>query len=242
MAVCALLILSGIVLALLPLHIAMTGVCLAALGAVLAAIRLLKKYHKPKIWSWILMILTTICMLVIFVAMGYIAVQGRTDVPEENRPDFVLVLGAQIHGDQPSLTLRYRLDRAAEYLQENPNAVVFVSGGQGPDETQTEASVMSRYLTEKGIDRSRIFEETESGDTRENLIYSERIAEAQSIDTSSVLIVTSEFHLCRAKYYARQLGMEAYGIASPTRPRILMVNYLLREVFAFVKAIWLCRG
>lgn len=231
----------GIVCILIPFHIGMTGICLLLLAAVLAALWLLKRKNAPKVWGRILIALTALSMTVIFGAMAAIIVQGRDDVMPEKAPKFVVVLGAQIQGDQPSLTLKKRLDRAYEYLTEHPEASVFVSGGQGPDEQQTEASVMSAYLTARGIDPSRIVEETEASDTRENLLFSAALAEKRSIDTGSVLIITSDFHMPRAKYIAGKLGMTPYGLTSDTWPWILKVNYQLREVFAFVKAWWKAR-
>lgn len=231
----------GIVCILIPFHIGMTGICLLLLAAVLAALWLLKRKNAPKVWGRILIALTALSMTVIFGAMAAIIVQGRDDVMPEKAPKFVVVLGAQIQGDQPSLTLQKRLDRAYEYLTEHPEAFVFVSGGQGPDEQQTEASVMSAYLTARGIDPSRIVEETEASDTRENLLFSAALAEKRSIDTGSVLIITSDFHMPRAKYIAGKLGMTPYGLTSDTWPWILKVNYQLREVFAFVKAWWKAR-
>ena len=57
-------------------------------------------------------------MAVIFGAMGYISVQGKDSAmtPDET-PDFIVVLGAQVQGDGPSLTLKKRLDKALEFLQ-----------------------------------------------------------------------------------------------------------------------------
>ncbi len=231
----------GIVCILIPFHIGMTGICLLLLAAVLAALWLLKRKNAPKVWGRILIALTALSMTVIFGAMAAIIVQGRDDVMPEKAPKFVVVLGAQIQGDQPSLTLKKRLDRAYEYLTEHPEASVFVSGGQGPDEQQTEASVMSAYLTARGIDPSRIVEETEASDTRENLLFSAELAKERGIDTGSVLIITSDFHMPRAKYIAGKLGMTPYGLTSDTWPWILKVNYQLREVFAFVKAWWKTR-
>ena len=139
-------------------------------------------------------------------------------------------------GDQPSRTLRERLDAALEFLQRAPDAIVIVSGGQGTDECLTEAEVMYSYLKKNGADISRVFIENRAADTRENLKFSEEIAKEQGVDSLHPVIITSEFHLCRAKYIARTLGMEPCGLVSATKPGILMVNYLLREVFAFVKA------
>ena len=232
----------GIVCIALPYHIGMTGVCLLLLAAVLAALWLLKKKKARKGWSTVLIALTALAMAVVFGAMALVVVQGRDDAMPEQAPEFVVVLGAQTHGAEPSLTLKKRLDRAYEYMTEHPEAVVFVSGGQGPDETQTEASVMAAYLERRGIAPGRIVQETQASDTRENLSFSAELAAARGVDTGSVLIITSDFHMARAKYIAGTLGMTAYGLTSDTWPWILKVNYELREVFAFVKAWWKARS
>ena len=234
-----LIALVGAVCLALPLHIGMTGVCLLLLAAVLLALRILKKKNAPRVWSRILIGLTAASMAVIFGAMGYIAMQGRdSSMQETDVPDFIVVLGAQVQGDGPSLTLRKRLDRTLEFLQEHPDKTVIVSGGQGADEAHTEASVMAQYLLARGAQPAQVIEEDQASNTRENLLFSAALAEARGIDTSRVLIVTSDFHMCRAKYIARTLGMEPYGLTSSTWPWILKLNYTLREVFAFCKAVY----
>ena len=235
--VIALVAVLGAVCLALPLHIGMTGICLLLLAAVLLALRILKKKNAPEHWSRLLTGLTAAGMAVIFGAMGYIAVQGQDSImAQDETPAFIVVLGAQVQGDQPSLTLKKRLDLALSYLNDHPQAKVIVSGAQGADEAYTEAYVMAKYLIEQGVDENRVIQEEQAHDTRENLEYSRVLAEQHGMDTASVLIITSDFHLCRAKYLARRLGMEPYGLASQTWPEILRVNYLLREVFAFIKA------
>ena len=226
----------GMICIALPFHVGMTGVCLLLLAAVLAALELLRRKKAPRIWSRILIALTALGMAAVFGSMGLIIAQGRDDEMPQKAPEFVVVLGAQINGDQPSLTLKKRLDRAYEYMTEHPQATVFVSGGQGPDETQTEASVMAAYLERRGIAPERIVCEEQASDTRENLIFSAELAQARGVDTGGVLIITSDFHMARAKYIARTLGMTPYGLTSATAPWVLKVNYALREVFAFVNA------
>ena len=175
--IAAIALLGAVCLA-LPLHIGMTGVCLLLLAAVLLALRILKKKNAPKVWSQILIALTAVSMAVIFGAMGYISVQGKDSrmTPDET-PDFIVVLGAQVQGDGPSLTLKKRLDKALEFLQAHPDRTVIVSGGQGPDEAHTEASVMAQYLLAHGADASQILEEPQASNTRENLLFSAKLAE-----------------------------------------------------------------
>ena len=227
----------GTICILLPLHITMTGVCFLGLAAVLWLLQMIGGKACEKWLRPVLIGLTALAAAVVFGGMLYVGIEGNNDEIPSDGPEFVVVLGAQIHGEQPSLTLKERLDLAKDYLDANPAAAVFVSGGQGADEICTEASVMEQYLLTQGIAEDRIVKEEQASDTRQNLLYSRALADERGIDTDSVVIITSEFHLCRAKYYARAMGMEAFGLGSKTWPWILMVNYELREVFAFVKAI-----
>ena len=64
----------------------------------------------------------------------------------------VVVLGCQVKGEAPSLTLTERLDAAYDYLCSHPDAACILSGGQGDDEKISEAECMYRYLTKKGFD------------------------------------------------------------------------------------------
>ena len=86
-------------------------------------------------------------LAVLIAGTGYIILGEGDTADTDAPPEYVVVLGAQIHGSRPSRTLRERLDKAAGYLEEHPEAFCVVTGGQGADETQTEASVMAAYLT-----------------------------------------------------------------------------------------------
>ena len=60
--------------------------------------------------------------------------------------DYIIVLGAQVRENGPSPVLKYRLDKAVEYLEENPDTICIVSGGQGKNEPWSEAEGMAQYL------------------------------------------------------------------------------------------------
>jgi hypothetical protein len=83
--------------------------------------------------------------------------------------DWVVVLGAGLHGDRPSETLRRRLETAADYLRENPGARAVVSGGRGPGETITAAAARRPFLVKAGVAQERILPEDRASSTEENL-------------------------------------------------------------------------
>ena len=160
----------------------------------------------------------------------YAFIRGAEEnLPEEDSTTLV-VLGCKLYGDIPSPMLSQRIRTATQYLSDHPNAVCVVSGGQGSDETATEASVMKRRLVETGIDESRIYVEEHSFDTLENLKNSAEIIEREDLPRR-ITIVTDGYHQFRAQYRARQLGYECAGLPAPT-DRILRDTYYVREIFA----------
>ena len=69
----------------------------------------------------------------------------------EDGLDYIVVLGAQMRQNGPSVVLQYRLDEAIKYLNDNPDTICIVSGGQGYNEPCTEAQGMAEYLEKKGV-------------------------------------------------------------------------------------------
>ena len=171
-----------------------------------------------------------VCAGVIVFAVFEIPV-ARTDTGAH--PNAIIVLGAGVNGSTPSLSMCNRLDAALDYLGANPDALAVVSGGQGEGEDITEARAMADYLTAHGIDSTRIVQEDQSRTTRDNLENSFAILRARGYDPADgVGIVTSEYHLYRAKRMARALGAEPVGIAAETTLPSMRINYFIREAFA----------
>ena len=141
--------------------------------------------------------------------------------------DTMIVLGAKAWGNEPSPILKERLDAAVPYLQTNPQTVVIVTGGQGPDEIEPEGIVMGRYLESKGIDANRIIVESTSTTTVENIQNAAKLH-----DISTAIVVSNDFHIYRAKRTATQNGVNTvYGLAAPSKTKATLVSYL-REVVA----------
>lgn len=149
--------------------------------------------------------------------------------------DTVIVLGCKVDRNGPSRMLRERLDAAYDYLKENTDAIVIVTGGQGSDEPEPEGDAMQKYLIAKGIDASRIYVENKSESTRENLINAMTIMRENNLSTP-VLMVTNEFHVLRAQMIAKTLGMEASTLPAPTDP-IFFGAYYIRELYGILYQI-----
>ena len=125
-----------------------------------------------------------------------------------------------------------RLDKAYDYLTENPDTVVIVSGGQGPDEHVSEAQGMYDYLVEKGIAAERILMEDQSRNTSQNIGFSSALLDKEN---SSVGIVTNNFHIFRATRIAKKSGyLHVCGIAAPSELS-MQGNNMLREFMGVMK-------
>ncbi len=141
-------------------------------------------------------------------------------IPEPDK-DFLIVLGCGIKKDgTPTPLLRGRLDLALSFyerqIRETGKVPRFVvSGGQGPDEVQSEAASMRDYLIEKGIPEDRILVEDKSTDTAENMCFSKKIIEEAG--GGEVAFFTTNYHVFRAGLKARRVKMRAVGMGAPTK-------------------------
>lgn len=184
-------------------------------------------------WHWLrplLLFLLWTGFLFLFIVECWIIRSGEKEAAPS--ADYLIVLGAQVRGTTPSLTLQDRIDTAARYLLENPDTVAVCSGGQGQGEEISEAQAICQGLAAAGISTERLLLEPDSINTAENLSYSKLLIE----DTSaSIVIVTSNFHCCRAGLIARKAGFENISTLGASKFFYTTPNYYFREFFALIK-------
>ena len=225
----------GLLLRLIVPSFRFTGWILLGVSCVLLLyllIRLLRKTH-PKAASILFGLLSAGISMGIAAAVitGIPIARAATAVP--GACEYVIVLGAGINGSTPSLSLRDRLDAAYTYLTAHPDAICIVSGGQGPGEDLTEALCMYLDLTEKGIAPERIWMEDKSTSTRENIAFSLALIEEKTGQRPTEAgVLSSEYHMYRAKLVAREQGLNAIEIPAKTSWVSLRINYFLREIVA----------
>ena len=143
--------------------------------------------------------------------------------------DYIIVLGAAVHGDTPSLSLIERMTAARDYMRSHPDCTAIVSGGQGSNENLSEAHAMFDWLTANGIAPERIIKEDKATSTLENLKFSFAIISSRG--GGSAAVVTSEYHIYRAKLLAGSLGESVGAVAAHTTYLPIRLNYFLREAF-----------
>ncbi len=201
----------------------------------IAALIVAHRFLSRTLWR-VLMVL--ICIGVIYFCIVEVPIIKNSVTDEDPKRDYLIVLGAAVYKDQPSLTLERRLEGALDYLNEYPDSVAIVSGGMGPGETVTEAQAMHDWLLAHEIPEERILMEDKATSTMENLSFSfEIIRERGDEPDGNVAIVSSAYHLYRAKLMARNQGVEAAGVAAPWGYFFVMLNYFIREAFG-VTHLW----
>jgi uncharacterized SAM-binding protein YcdF (DUF218 family) len=164
---------------------------------------------------------------IIFIVCGFLMIRASGE-GQHAEADALIVLGAAVHGDKVTWVLENRLNTAMEYLNEHPNAVCVVSGGQGAGESVTEASAMKKYMVERGISESRIYTEELAKNTKENFANSKAIIDAVLGENARIAFVTTNFHVFRAGQGAKAQGLSVVGIPAED-VWYLRLNNFLRE-------------
>ncbi|MBQ9687387.1 MAG: YdcF family protein [Oscillospiraceae bacterium] len=201
-----------------------------------AALLLLHRF-LPTLWWRTLLVLVCVGLAYFCYVESFIIKNARTD--ETPQRDYLIVLGAAVYKDQPSLTLVRRLEGALDYMQTYPESVAILSGGMGPGETVTEAQAMYDWMLAQGVDPGRLIMEPKATSTEENLAFSfSMIRQRGDEPDGHVAIVSSAYHLYRAKQLAALQGVnDAAGVAAPWGYFFVMLNYFIREAFG-VTHLW----
>ena len=151
--------------------------------------------------------------------------------------DCIIVLGCQVKADGSlSHILRDRLMRGVELYKEQAAPKLLMSGDHG-QKSYDEVNAMKQYAIENGVPSENVFMDHAGFSTYETVYRARDVFEAEK-----VIIVTQEYHLYRALYIAKQLGVEAYGVPADLNRYAGQSMRDLREILArnkdFAKCIF----
>ena len=178
-------------------------------------------------------ILSAICAIILAFLIAFFATLGSVVASSHQtatNQKTVIVLGCQIRGSVPSMSLNQRCMAAVRYMNENPDAVAIASGGQGSDEDLSEGQCIFNIMTENGIAPERIFIEDKSTNTDENVAFSKKIIDEKGLSTE-VAVATNEYHEKRAQMICKKNGLKAYSVPAPSS-KWGKPTFFTREVFA----------
>jgi len=154
-----------------------------------------------------------------------------TDTAEVPDAQVALIPGAAIFTNGALSSIYTDRVNVAIKLYEAKKVSKILVSGDNSTVSHNEVNPVRLYLLSKGIPDQDIFLDHAGFDT-----YSTMYRARDIFRVSSVLITTQSFHLPRAVFIARRLGIKAYGVSSDTG-HLLFSNYI-REVFANEKAVF----
>ena len=192
---------------------------------------MIKKFKKAVIILMVIIAIPVVSALVI----DYIVCRGGEKYilsPEKvQESDAIIVLGAYVYPNgRLSDMLKDRVDTGLELFNNGKGKKLLLSGDHGRT-TYDEVNGMKNYVKTKGIKGEDIFLDHAGFSTYETMYRARDVFKAKK-----VIIVTQEYHLKRAVYIARKLGLDAYGVAADKQKYRGMATYKAREVLARCKA------
>lgn len=155
-------------------------------------------------------------------------------VTSEDAKDFdadcIVILGCKVKDDgQPSDMLRDRLQRGIELYRLGAAPKIIMSGDHGR-KNYNEVGTMKQYAVEAGVPSSDVFMDHAGFSTYETVYRAKEIFGAKK-----VVIVTQKYHLYRALYIAKSLGLDAVGVDSDLETYRGQLKRDVREVLARCK-------
>jgi len=147
----------------------------------------------------------------------------------------ILVLGAGVLPDrEPTQVLQARLETALALYQEGRGSWLLVSGDNRAA-SYNEPKAMKRWLVRHGVPQERVVSDYAGRRTYDSLKRAQAV-----FGVGRLIIVTSDFHLPRALYLARRLGLDAYGVPASTvvLPLGKRIGFWGREYVARHLATW----
>ncbi len=184
------------------------------------------------IFSSVLALFATAFFIINAAVIGAAApyVFGIEDMDSIEKADCVIVPGALVYGDERlSLVLRDRVDCAISLYNAGKAERLLFSGDHGQTDYD-EVNAMMDYAIKKGVPKEDIFLDHAGFSTYESMYRARDVFRVKSC-----IIVTQNFHVSRAVYIARALGLDATGVNSDPRVYSNATRDAIRESLARVK-------
>ncbi|AKP67234.1 YdcF family protein [Companilactobacillus ginsenosidimutans] len=217
------------------------AVIIFILGLIPPIIRLQKLPHLSPLYTIFLSFIFSVDLMFLLI-MGIYSFYVKHYSRDEkiDHADYIVVLGSKFMSKRIPPILMSRLEKTLEvYHSMDDKPLIIVSGGRSSISKIQESTIMREFLLEQGVPDSSIIVEGKSINTAENLEYSSILIrnhwEADS--NPSIVIVTSEFHIPRAKRLTKRIGLAANFVPSITMP-IFKWPAMFRE---FTAIIWYYR-
>ena len=190
-----------------------------------------------------IIIIFTIILLAIILLNAYVINSTKKKIltqseiqkkAETEKYDCAIVFGAGVYGTTPSDMLKDRLNTCIELYNAKVINKIIMSGDRGK-KYYDEVTVMKNYAISKGIPSEDIFMDHAGFSTYETMYRAKEV-----FNVRKAILVTQEYHLYRALYIGKQLGIESCGVSATKHRYVGDLNRELREILARNKDIFQC--
>jgi SanA protein len=191
-------------------------------------------HHFSPVIRWLITAVCGVFLLIVFCNALVFAVSNPhifRRVEEMPKHATVIVLGARVYKNTHlSPMLADRMRTALDLYREGKADRFLLSGDHGTKEYD-EVNAMKDFLLAEGVDAGDIFLDHAGFDTYDSMYRAREIFQADS-----VVVVTQSFHLPRAVYLARSLGLDAVGVSADRQAYAAVFHNNVREILSRVKA------
>lgn len=199
-----------------------------------------RRPSRPRVpWRWLL-VLALLALLLPALLVGYVALRTSpyrySDVAAVPAERVAIVFGAGVRADgRLTRMLADRVNAAIELYQAGRVQKLLMTGDNSRVDYD-EVTAMRRYALERGVPAAAITLDYAGFSTYDSCYRARAI-----FGVERAVLVTQQFHLARAVYTCRALGVEAVGLGTPDWGRYretLLLRYSVRESLATVRALW----
>ena len=180
-----------------------------------------------------LLLVVGILALVTNIVIIHGAKDHIVESPEEApRAQCAIVLGARVTRDgTPFPMLTDRLATGVRLYELGKVDKLLLSGDHG-QKSYDEVNAMLDYVLARGVPAEDIFTDHAGFDTYDTMYRARDVFLVES-----AIVVTQGYHLSRAVYIAKTLGLDAVGVGADLQTYKHPLRNETREVFARVKAV-----
>ncbi|WP_161597517.1 SanA/YdcF family protein [Fluviispira multicolorata] len=164
-----------------------------------------------KIFSILVTFLIAISFIIfaIFTITNLIVYLNSKNSPLPLTPkDYAIVLGASVHGDSLSGVLRARMETAIDLYNKKLVKNILMSG-DGTDSNYSETTAMKKFALKNKIPEEILITDEKGYNTYATILRAKEI-----YNINSAYIISQNFHLTRAVWIAREIGIDADGVGA----------------------------
>lgn len=183
-----------------------------------------------------MIVAVALAIVAVFAVTNVVTIVGSkgsivsADEASISNADAIVVLGASVFADgTPSGILQDRLDDGIALYFAGVAPKLIMSGDNGT-ESYNEVRVMKQYAIAQGVPSEDIFCDHAGFSTYESMYRAKYVFGCQRI-----VVTTQTYHLYRALWSAKSLGMQATGVPSDYHEYQKQLQYDIREVPARTK-------